>query len=113
MSRTREEILEERRQLRAEYGSLFDSMAALLFRHDLARVNFEVNTGEYNYETAAILTRLHTCESAQDVQCIVREEFVRFFDADTAGPEERFKDVASEIWQLWQEYLGKKSRPMM
>jgi hypothetical protein len=88
-------------------------MAALLFRHDLARVNFEVNTGEYNYATAAILPRLHTCESAQDVQCIVREEFVRFFDADTAGPDERYMDVASKIWQLWQEYLSKTSRPMM
>jgi hypothetical protein len=109
MSRTREEILEERRQLRAEYGSLFDSMAALLFRHDPARVNFEVNTGEYNYEAAGILPRLRACESAQDVQCIVREEFVRLFDADTAGPEERYKDVASEIWQLWQEYQGRKT----
>lgn len=113
MPRTREEILEERRQLRAEYGSLFDSVVALLFSHDPAGINFEINTGEYNYEAATILPRLCTCESAQDVQRVVREEFVRFFDADTAGQEERYRDVASELWQLWQEYLNSKSRPMM
>ena len=48
MTRKREEILEERGQLRAEYGSLFGSVAALLFRHDPARSNFEVNPDEYN-----------------------------------------------------------------
>ena len=112
MPRTREEILEERRQLRAEYGSMFDSVAALLFRHDPARINFEVNSGEYNYEAAAILPRLRTCESTHDVQHIIREEVVRFFDSDTAGPEERYKDIASEIWQLWQDYLNSKSRPV-
>src|SRR6266550_4218861 len=43
MSRTREDILEERRQLRAQYRDLFDSTAALLFRHDPVGINFEVN----------------------------------------------------------------------
>jgi len=34
MRRTREETLQERRQLKAEYRQLFDSVSALLFRHD-------------------------------------------------------------------------------
>jgi len=29
---------------------------------------------------------------------LVHEEFVRWFDADTAGPVERYKKVASRIW---------------
>jgi hypothetical protein len=47
MARTREEILQERRRLREEYGDLFDATAALLFRHDPAHINFEVNKGEF------------------------------------------------------------------
>jgi hypothetical protein len=34
MSRTRDEILERRRRLKAEYAALFDFTAALLYRHD-------------------------------------------------------------------------------
>jgi hypothetical protein len=36
MSRTREEIKGERKRLKAEYGELFDDVAAILFRHDPA-----------------------------------------------------------------------------
>jgi hypothetical protein len=45
MPRTREEILEHRRRLRAEYGALFDSMAALLFRRDTKGVNCDDSEG--------------------------------------------------------------------
>ena len=34
MPSTRKEILEERRRLKADYGKLFDRIAALLFRRD-------------------------------------------------------------------------------
>ena len=47
MPKTREHILEVRRQLKAEYGDLFDCTAALLFRHDPVGINFEVNPDEY------------------------------------------------------------------
>jgi len=104
MSRTREEIVEERRRLRAEYGDLFDSVATLLFRHDPARINFEVNTDEYAPEAGTILPRLRNCQSERDVQRVLHEEFVRWFDAVTAGPTERYSEIASEIWRLWQQH---------
>jgi hypothetical protein len=50
--RTREEILEERRQLKAEYGQLVDSMSALLFRHDPIGIAFD---NENTAETGTIL----------------------------------------------------------
>ncbi|HET9363783.1 MAG TPA: hypothetical protein VFP71_02235 [Candidatus Angelobacter sp.] len=103
MARTREEILAERRLLRNEYGNLFDSLAALLFRHDPVGISFVAD--EYEPEAGTILPRLRNCESARDVQRVVHEEFVRWFNADIAGPEERYTDIASEIWRLWQ---GKK-----
>jgi hypothetical protein len=101
MPRTREEILEERRRLKAEYGELFDSVAALLFRHDPAGINFEINPDEYETETGTILPRLRGCQSEDEVRRIIHEEFVRWFDAAIAGPEERYATIASEVWQLW------------
>jgi len=41
MTKTRNGILEERRRLKAQYGALFDSMAALLYRHDPIGINFD------------------------------------------------------------------------
>jgi len=104
MPRTREEILEERRQLRAEYSDLFDTVAALLFRHDPVGISFEENTGEYEPEAGTILPRLRNCNSEQDVQRVLHEEFVRWFDAVTAGPMEQYSGMASEIWRLWQQH---------
>jgi hypothetical protein len=103
MARTREEILRERRQLRAQYGLLFDSVAALLFRHDPIGIAFDnENIDEYEPEAGTILPRLRSCESPADALRAIHEEFVRWFDADTAGPEERYAEIASETWQLWQ-----------
>ena len=102
MPRTREDILEECRQFKAKYGDLFDSTAALLFRHDPVGINFEVNHDEYQAEAGSILPRLHGCQSADDVCRVVHEEFVRWFDAPTAGSPDRYMEVASEIWQLLQ-----------
>jgi len=107
MTRERDEILENRRRLRAEYGELFDSMAALLYRHDPIGINFEVNTDEYESEAGTILPELRSCRSADDVLQAVHAEFVRWFDFDTAGPPEHYKEIASEVWQLWQGYLAK------
>jgi hypothetical protein len=104
MARTREEILEERRQLRKKYGELFDSTAVLLFRHDPIGINFENNADEYDPEAGTILPRLGGCGSADDVRRVVHEEFVRWFEASNAGPEERYSAIASDIWQLWQKF---------
>ena len=61
MASTRDEILENRRRLRAEYAELFDSIAALLYRHDPMKINFEVNTDEYETEAETILPKLRSC----------------------------------------------------
>lgn len=101
MPRTREQILEERRRLKDEYGELFDAVSALLYRHDPIGVAFDnVNSDEYDPETGTILPRLRNCESASDVQRVVHDEFVRWFDAGNAGSEERYEVIASEIWEL-------------
>jgi hypothetical protein len=106
MTRTRDEILESRR-LKAEYGTLFDLVSALLYRHDPIGINFEESTDEYDLEARTILPKLRRCNALQDVHDAVYSEFVHWFDADTAGPREHYNEIASEIWQLWQEYLAR------
>jgi|SRR5215467_2064050 len=112
MARTREEILENRRRLKAEYGELFDSVAALLYRHDPIGINFDFdeNADEYEPEARTILPKLRSCHSADDVLHVVHGEFVRWFDSGTAGPEEHYKEIASEIWGLWSEYLATRNK---
>jgi hypothetical protein len=104
MARTREQILEERRSLKAEYGELFDAIAGLLFRADPIGISFEnEKLDEYAPEAGTILPRLKACASADDVLRVVHEEFVRWFGADNAGPRELYEPIAAEIWQLWQQ----------
>lgn len=103
MAKTREQIHEERRRLKAEYGSLFDSVAALLFRHDPMRITFDdLNTYEYEPEAGTILPRLRECKSANDVVRVVHEEFARWFGPD-AGTESAYTEIAAEIWELVQK----------
>ena len=96
----RSQIIEERKRLRAQYLELYDSLSELLFRHDPIRINFEINTDEYETEVGTILPRLHGCQSLEDVQKVVYEEFVRWFDPTTAGGPDCYREIASEIWQL-------------
>ncbi len=50
-----------------------------------------------------ILPRLHHARSEKDVLSIVHEEFVRWFDSDTAGPisNPKYSEAAKEIWNAW------------
>ena len=104
MPNTREEIIAERQRLQAEYRELFDEVAALLFRHDPVGINFEDNMDEYEAEVGTILPRLRSCHSADEVRTVVHQEFVRWFDADIAGPEHNYEKVATEIWEHWQKF---------
>ena len=108
MATTRDEILENHRRLRAEYERLFDSLAALLYRHDPIGINF--GEDEYELEARTILPRLRSCHSADDVLQVVYAEFVRWFDSAIAGPQEHYKEIASEVWQLWQGRLANRPK---
>jgi hypothetical protein len=101
--KTTEAIREERRQLKEQYGQLFDAVSSLLFRHDPIGINFETNADEYDPEAGTILPRLRTCKTAADVQRVVYEEFVRWFDSNTAGRAAGYSKIAEEIWDLWQK----------
>ena len=107
MARTMEEIKAETKRLQAEYGSLFDSVAEILFRHDPVGINFEDNTDEYYPEARTILPRLRSCQSVEDVMTVTHEEFQSWFDSDTAGAREDYRRMAEEVWGVWQNRRGK------
>lgn len=98
---TREEILAKRAKAKREYGKLFSAVSEVLFRHDPIYINFETNTDEYDLEAETILPRLRKCQSVEDVQTVVHEEFLRWFGED-AGEREVYQEIAEEIWALWQ-----------
>ena len=104
MTAARDQILEERQRLRAAYGDLYQDLADLLFRLDPVGINFEGNSDEYEPEMGTILPRLRACRSEDDVLSVVHEEFVRWFDAGTAGTKERYRKTAAEIWELWKKH---------
>ena len=103
MNRTREEILQQREQLRRKYDELFRATVALFFRHDPVGIILEHNEDEYTPEAGTILPRLNGCQSAEDVLPIVYEEFLHWF-GNAAGTRERYAELSSELWDLWQEY---------
>src|SRR5258708_6399353 len=112
MSRTQERIRERRRRARPKYGELFDLTEALFLCHDPIGISFEnPNIDEYALETENILPRLGKCKSLEDALQVVHEEFVHSFDTDTAGPPERYTQMASELWQLWRVH-GNKSNAL-
>ena len=95
--RTKEEIDAEDRRLRAEYGALFDDVAAVFFRHDPIGINFDDNTDEYEPEARTILPRLRTCHAAEDVLIVVHEEFQRWFDPEIAGARAKYSTIANDV----------------
>ena len=92
---------EDRARLRREYGTLYDVVAEILFRHDPVGINFETNTYEYEPEVDTILPRLRDCRSVEDVTEVVQQEFVYWFGEEIAGPKEGFREAAEEIWRVW------------
>lgn len=87
--------------LKANKGTLFHSVAAILYRADTEGCIFDENPHDYEPEVAAILPRLPECHSADDVCRVVHQEFSRWF-AGRVRPEENYSTVSAEIWQVWQ-----------
>jgi hypothetical protein len=93
----KERYAERRAVLRQRYGSLYDFVLALLFEVDPAGINFETNTDEYEPEVDTILPRLREGQTAEDLQRIVHEEFMRWFGVETTGDAAKYVGIASRL----------------
>jgi hypothetical protein len=88
--------------LSAAYGDLYAEVSRLVREADPIRlIRIGAPDDEYDIEVGTILPRLREANSAADVQCIIHEEFVRWFGSDIAGPDEIYVAVAEKIWIAW------------
>ena len=95
----------ERIRLEAEQPELFRTLSAILFEHDPMRINFKINTDEYDPEVGSILPRLAMCQSQADALLVMLEEFRRWFaphKVEAANP--RFQAIAQAFWATWQAH---------
>jgi hypothetical protein len=98
-----------RGEQRRRYGSLYDDLVSLLFRHDPISLDHETNTDEYAPEVGALLPRLEGCTSVEDVAVALHRVFVDYFDAKLAGPKSLYDRIAPDVWDLWE--MRRKPRP--
>jgi hypothetical protein len=72
----------------------------VLQTHDFVHIGYVPD--EYMPEVETILPRLPSASGIDDVRRILYEEYVYWFSAEDAGPEERFESAAEEIWSIWK-----------
>jgi hypothetical protein len=89
--------------LKVNQGTLFNSVAAILYRHDVEGCIFTENPHDYEPQAAAFIQRLPESHSAQDCCRVVHQEFSRWF-ADRVKPAEDYATVSAEIWQVCQNH---------
>jgi len=84
---------------------VYDEISSILFRHDVAGINFEFNTDEYEPEVDAILPRINDSLSKEDLVNIIYEEFVNFFREDIIKPKGHIDYIVmtDEIWDVWSK----------
>lgn len=91
------------RTYRREYARLVEAVSHAVDRADpIGLLAMGCPADEYAPEVGTIVPRLKAAESAQDVQAILHEEFVRWFG--DAGPLESYKTAAEDVWVAVLEY---------
>ncbi len=55
---------------------------------------------EYDPEISSILPKIDSCNTVEEMQEMIHKEFVSLFDDSTAGPVERYKKIAEQIFKL-------------
>lgn len=94
----------QRQQLLIGREAFVAELEVLLFQQDPLGINYDTNTDEYRPEAETITIRLPEAADGDDAQRIIHEEFVRWFGTQTAGPPERYTDIAKATWQNWSSF---------
>ena len=90
----------KKEKIRRRYGDLFQRVSSILRKHDPISLVLSPDN-EYDFEVVKILPRMKYCSSVEEVTKMVHHVFVETFDADSAGPSEKYHDLSHEIWELW------------
>ncbi len=80
-------------------SSLKEQIKTLLLQEDPIGIYYpeDGNDDEYDPEVEAIFNRLTHCKTVQEIQTMLREVFMSFFDESIAGPLERYANLAQKI----------------
>jgi hypothetical protein len=100
----------DRKEIKKQYGKLFDAISAALFEADAIGINIGDNTDEYDPEAGTIIPRLKTAKSAEDVEIIINEEFIKWFGQEYSSSNNEYKLVSEKIWLIWSEFNETETR---
>jgi hypothetical protein len=85
-----------------KYGSVYDLVLNMLYRYDPWGVGWKTDVPfgaeEYSLEADKIMDRLSDARSVDDVRRIVYEVMGDYYGGKEMGGEERYIEIAQEIW---------------
>jgi hypothetical protein len=125
---TQNSVREARRKIKGQYGSLYNQVAEILYRHDPAHLAAcGVPPDEYEGEASKILPQLKNARSVLEARKIIYDVFdhsfnygcsgkdlskiVRISD-DEAGVETDYQIIAEEVWAAWETFNSVKNKEM-
>ena len=98
------EARQQHRILQKEYGSLYRAVSDILFRHNPMDLDGTRNTGEYDPEIDALLSRIREPEDLNALHDLLFEVFRTDFGKENCGDRERYEAAAAEIWKAFQRH---------
>ena len=98
------EAREQHRTLQKEYGNFYRAVSDILFRHNLMDLAGKRNTGEYDSEIDALLSRIREAEDRNGLHNLLFEVFRTDFGEENCGDRELYESAASEIWKAYERH---------
>jgi len=87
----------------------FAAISSEMLHCDPINLDYGFNPDEYYPEAAAVIPRLSSCSSSEDVLLVLHEEFCHFFGKDMAGPESAYTELANKIWMIITDTVASKT----
>lgn len=117
-------VREARRKIKEQYGSLYNQVAEILYRHDpIYLAACGAPTNEYAGEASKILPQLKNAKSVLEARKIIYDVFdqsfnhgysgkdlsklIRFDDGE-AGIETDYQLIAEEVWAVWEAFKTRR-----
>lgn len=98
------EARRQHRTLQKEYGSFYRAVSDILFRHSPMDLDGKRNTGEYDPEIDALLSRIQETQHLNALHDLLFEVFRTDFGEENCGDRERYEAAASEIWKAYERH---------
>lgn len=105
------ESLADRERFRrslADRAALVTEIADILREHNPVELPV-VAADEFRPEAETIAKQLDCGKSLPQVHAIVHQEFVNWFDAEMAGPAQRYEDVADAVWRAARRWFAEQA----